>query len=393
MELLDIPEDVLCYIITLCVDVHSLLQVLVISHTNKYLKHLAFTPTVWISVVQNLQDRGFVDLLSSTEIQALSTQSLVTIVNIISLVLTTNFILHGSQAEILDGGERANLVVCLRAAGSTTPIVEIVALDLVTGIADILFRNEFTDAQFNHPTSPKICGEIAVFRMYNRPRWSEMHIIINWRTQQYCKITTPSGSRVVADLLPGHFILITTMLEPVQYRINVYDLKSLTTRWSPLGKITAEDAVYFPVVSQTIKAADISHSPSDMPITMAVHESPLESGVYRVWLHLPYCSRRPFGTINRASLSSFRLALPRVGSTGIAWRRTCCVYTEPDVPYGGISYSGHTWRGQRIFPPETSPYRIQVETAEELVDSGHISPYSGALTCTLLQRPIVYWYK
>ncbi|KAJ7441299.1 hypothetical protein B0H11DRAFT_524385 [Mycena galericulata] len=123
--------------------------------------------------------------------------------------------------------------------------------------------------------------------MYNRPRWSEMHIIINWRTQQYCKITTPIGSRVVADLLPGHFILITTTLEPVQYRINVYDRKSLTTCWSPLGKITAEDAVYFPVVSQTIKAADISHSPSDMPITMAVHESPLESGVYRLWLHLP----------------------------------------------------------------------------------------------------------
>lgn len=50
------------------------------AQTNKYLHDLAFTQTIWISLVDDLRKRGFVDRLSAADIQKMSTQSLVAVV-------------------------------------------------------------------------------------------------------------------------------------------------------------------------------------------------------------------------------------------------------------------------------------------------------------------------
>ncbi|KAJ7095560.1 hypothetical protein C8R44DRAFT_889982 [Mycena epipterygia] len=76
MIFLDLPEDVINYALCLC-DIYS---VVCISQTNKYLHDLAFTPSIWMTLVEDLRNRGFVDRLSAADIRSLSTQSLVALV-------------------------------------------------------------------------------------------------------------------------------------------------------------------------------------------------------------------------------------------------------------------------------------------------------------------------
>ncbi|KAJ7088259.1 hypothetical protein C8R44DRAFT_892798 [Mycena epipterygia] len=76
MSFLDLPEDVVCY--ALCV--FDIFSVIYVSQTNKHLHLLAFTPNVWMSLVEDLQSRGFIDWLSTADIRKISTQSLVAVV-------------------------------------------------------------------------------------------------------------------------------------------------------------------------------------------------------------------------------------------------------------------------------------------------------------------------
>ncbi|KAJ7110516.1 hypothetical protein C8R44DRAFT_883652 [Mycena epipterygia] len=77
MTFLDLPEDVILYTLCRC-DVSSVLS---ISETNRYLHDLAFTATtIWMSLVEDLRHRGFVDRLSAADIRTMSTQSLVALV-------------------------------------------------------------------------------------------------------------------------------------------------------------------------------------------------------------------------------------------------------------------------------------------------------------------------
>ncbi|KAJ7116958.1 hypothetical protein C8R44DRAFT_202522 [Mycena epipterygia] len=50
------------------------------AQTNKYLHHLAFTRFLWISLVQDLWNRGFIDRLSAADIRVLPVQALVQVV-------------------------------------------------------------------------------------------------------------------------------------------------------------------------------------------------------------------------------------------------------------------------------------------------------------------------
>ncbi|KAJ7126001.1 hypothetical protein C8R44DRAFT_979915 [Mycena epipterygia] len=76
MFFLDLPEDVIEYALCLS-DISSVLS---ISQTNNYLHDLAFTPTIWRFLVEDLRKRNFVDRLSAADIRKMSTQTLVAVV-------------------------------------------------------------------------------------------------------------------------------------------------------------------------------------------------------------------------------------------------------------------------------------------------------------------------
>ncbi|KAJ7139145.1 hypothetical protein C8R44DRAFT_727254 [Mycena epipterygia] len=271
---LDIPEDVIYCILCLC-DISSVIR---ISQANKYLHNLAFSPTVWMSIIGDLRHRGFVDRPSTTVIRPMTTQSLVAVVK--RLVMGPNAwspppppprptsvsrilkklgrsqgrrasdpsqvqctILRGGkyvlffvvdaqdlqilgcwrvaddsfvgiyrsalpshsirdfEAEVLDGGEHANIVLTL-----DPRFVEVISWDFATGVIELLSRTEHTGCTF---WTPKICSDIAAAHVYHSVRDQSqegMYVIIDWRAQQYCEILPPRHN-VCLELIPGHLIL------------------------------------------------------------------------------------------------------------------------------------------------------------------------------------------
>ncbi|KAJ7198165.1 hypothetical protein GGX14DRAFT_470409 [Mycena pura] len=73
MQLLDLPSDILLRILHNC-DVSSLRSA---SQANKSFHDLVFTRIIWISLVQDLRYRGFVDGLSADDVKAMSTPELI----------------------------------------------------------------------------------------------------------------------------------------------------------------------------------------------------------------------------------------------------------------------------------------------------------------------------
>ncbi|KAJ7110476.1 hypothetical protein C8R44DRAFT_856831, partial [Mycena epipterygia] len=63
----DLPEDVVREILCLC----DIASVMCTSQTNKY-HHFAFTPAVWMALVEDLRHRGFVDRLCAADIRSMS---------------------------------------------------------------------------------------------------------------------------------------------------------------------------------------------------------------------------------------------------------------------------------------------------------------------------------
>ncbi|KAJ7133290.1 hypothetical protein C8R44DRAFT_730468 [Mycena epipterygia] len=206
MIFIDLPEDVVSYFLCLS-DISSVIS---ISQTNKYLHHLAFAPALWISLVQDLRNRGFIDRLSTADIRALTTQALVQVVRQLVLgpeawspprpddsllgtyhssLSSANYI-YDFAAEVLAGGERVNIVMRIRSW--VTPHLG-----------------------------------FATVRMYCLPRL-ETCIIIDFRTQRCCKIISPShiGSTFWVELIPDYFILSFTPISGTAQEIRVYAIAS-----------------------------------------------------------------------------------------------------------------------------------------------------------------------
>ncbi|KAJ7198137.1 hypothetical protein GGX14DRAFT_184301 [Mycena pura] len=76
MKLLDLPLELLLMVLCFC-DVSS---VMLASQTNKTLHDLACLRIVWISLVEDLRHRGFVDRLSAADVRAMPTSDLVAVV-------------------------------------------------------------------------------------------------------------------------------------------------------------------------------------------------------------------------------------------------------------------------------------------------------------------------
>lgn len=66
--------------------------------------------------------------------------------------------------------------------------MEIISLDLETGISDVILTTESPQCYWgNADLEPKICGGIAAVRMYDTI-YRQLYLVINWRAQSYCTI-------------------------------------------------------------------------------------------------------------------------------------------------------------------------------------------------------------
>ncbi|KAJ7106989.1 hypothetical protein C8R44DRAFT_323296 [Mycena epipterygia] len=75
------------------------------------------------------------------------------------------------EAEVFDGGERANIVMCVRAGTHEPNFVEIIHWDFATGETQLLSTTTCTDYQLC--PSPKICSGLAAVRVLQNFPWAE----------------------------------------------------------------------------------------------------------------------------------------------------------------------------------------------------------------------------
>ncbi|KAJ7080100.1 hypothetical protein C8R44DRAFT_824431 [Mycena epipterygia] len=486
MTFLNLPEDVILDVLCIC----AVSSVISISQTNSYLHLLAFTPTLWMSLVENLRKRGFVDRLSASDIRAMSTESLVAVVRRLvagpetwsstrmqpqqlksfSRILSTVFrprrrrdaapppvqpcaqvvlhlpirdgnlkILRGGkyvlfcdvdaqdvqvlkcwrvaddsllgtyrsglpshhiryfEAEVLHGGEHANIVLCVCEGILDPSLVEIISWDFATGMIKLLSRTEYTGCDF---WNPKICSDIAAARVYDSAQNKIMYVIIDWHAQQYYEILPP-GPNFRVELIPGYLIL--TWTSGMLQEIRVVAITSLPGSWTPVVERNAASPVQLsdipPIASHTVKSAGEIVGPA---LIFGVHESPLQYGTYRMWICLPYFTPRPrlSGSFtNHELLCRFRLCLPTTSGNQFTCQQQSRVQRASNFRTSRISYSGHTkgpiWAthipGHLIFPPTIHSAPIMLQIPED--SSADIAPYSGAVAYFTAQAFVLSYFE
>lgn len=81
--------------------------------------------------------------------------------------------------------------------------VEIVSLDLVTGISDLILQTECPECRWVQ--CPKVCGDIAAVRMYHTV-YMQLYLVIDWRAQSYCTIVRSPVSMVIRNPVSSRFL-------------------------------------------------------------------------------------------------------------------------------------------------------------------------------------------
>ncbi|KAJ7080101.1 hypothetical protein C8R44DRAFT_862919 [Mycena epipterygia] len=475
IKFLDIPEDVVQDILVFC-DISS---VIYISQTNKYLHLLAFTPTLWRALVEDLRHRGFFDRLSGSAIRTMSTQSLIAVVRRVvvgpeawsssptiqsprSKIFTKilhklagqgrtaapppaqpidqivlhppisdgNFkILRGGkyvlfcdvdvedlpflgcwgvvddsllgtyhtslpirdfEVEVLHG-EHANIVICMHP--DSYVFMEVISWDFSTGEIDLLSTTEYAGREFWHP-SPKLCSGVAAAHVYNLLRDEKMCLIVDWRAQRYCEIMAP-GPNFRVELIPGYLILTWLTGRDTQ-GIRVIAIASLSGFWTP---VVQQNTTYPTLLSDITHVA--SHTVTSTggitsEVILAVHESPLQCGIYRVWIYIPYSEPRVLGgSTPRALMCRFQLSLPRTNDYQFTWEQRSCTPAAPTPRTNIISYSGHTRAHvgpHRIFPPDIHSAPIILNLPHAWL-SADLAPYSGGVWYPLGETVVLSYFE
>ncbi|KAJ7106992.1 hypothetical protein C8R44DRAFT_805070 [Mycena epipterygia] len=310
------------------------------------------------------------------------------------------------EAEVFDGGERANIVILVYAETDNPGFIEIIHWDFATGETELLSTTACTD--YRLCSSPKICSSLAAIRVYQSFPWGEVYVIINWNTHQHCKIICPAnvGFDFCMELIPGFFIVTARPSSPnLTTEIRVGSVASLSGSWVslPVGQHNTVEPLSFSGLSLV---ASNTVTPTDARIKsgrMEIHESPLQRDTYRVWLRIPYFVPRAGGlrsSTHRALICSFHLSTSGSGSSQFSWNQRSSVAAAPDTRADGISYSGHTqtriWfepnGTQTIFQPENHSALITLEMPEG-TQSTRLVSHSGTLVYFTMQTVVLRYFE
>lgn len=138
---------------------------------------------------------------------------------------------------------------------------------------------------------------------------------------------------------------------------------------------------------------------------MAVHESPLQRGSYRVWLSIPYHAILDGDATKRLMLFSFRMSTaPGTGGSQFTWKQRSSVLGAPNERADRISYSGHRSGHRhtqvlvepnnglrRILQPDVHSSPITLEIPEG-TRGAHLVHHSGALTYTTTKTIVLRYF-
>lgn len=274
--------------------------------------------------------------------------------------------------------------------------MEIISWDFSSGEIELLSTTEYTGREFWNP-SPKICSGTAAAQVYNLLRDEKMCVVVDWRAQRYCEILSPvcplrlgphsfhaqcfQGPNFRMELVSGYLVL-TWLTGRNTHEFRVIPIASLSGLWTTVGQQNTADPVLLSDVAHVASHTVTSMGGIASEVMLAVHESPLQCGTYRVWIYIPYSELRAFGgSTARALMCRFRLCLPRTNNRLFTWKQQSCTPAAANSRNSIITYSGHTkayGEPHRIFPPDIHSAPIILEPPHAWW-SADLAPYSGGV--------------
>ncbi|KAJ7628100.1 hypothetical protein B0H17DRAFT_552795 [Mycena rosella] len=260
-----------------------------------------------------------------------------------------------------------------------TNFVEVTTLDLLTGFTSLVLVSRLPNSPQADPyRSCAVRGHIAAVELDGQVT------LINWRTSSCVAILTGNSLSHIA--LAANCLVLTLLSPRGELQLACSPLPSPVS-WAPIDSVRASSSRItvkdLPIIfADTISLNGRTFTRGE-PF-LAVHESPVDPGRFRVWLHLE--------SDQMGILSSYEFV---ARETAVSWHRRSSVPVSSNIGPAGVSFSGHvlSWRSE-IFPPvplvkEATAPCIPLETGGGLV---HLSPYSGAVTYSTVKSLDVVYY-
>ncbi|KAJ7106327.1 hypothetical protein C8R44DRAFT_806025 [Mycena epipterygia] len=278
---------------------------------------------------------------------------------------TPAFTVSSVGVEVVNDGKNATVVVCFR--NQSINVVDIVDLDLETGISQTLMTFRLVEAC---PYSGSVCGDIVVLRSSGR-----QYLLVNWRMKLCCTVVTRAmNSTLLLKLIPEYMILAELARgSQLTAQVTTCAVAALSSHWH---RFTDDPAITSKGVVETSSLPTISSlafhlphnsSPEHTHLQMDLHESPLQSGLYRLWVYTSWWSgaRRSY----------------HVERGALALRHELVSH---DTPSGHLWYSGHQLSelydiGEYQLLPPDSNFGCRTTRLPGPLGVRNVSPYGGAI--------------
>ncbi|KAJ7208238.1 hypothetical protein GGX14DRAFT_633797 [Mycena pura] len=295
MKLLDLPLELLLIVLCFC-DVSSVVSA---SQTNKMVHDLASSRIVWISLVSDLQPRGFVDRLSAADVRVMPTSDLVALVR--RLVVgpaawspTQSSAEHPSHSAshvvlrpaITPGHRFSQHDVAVLPPGEHVLLNNTRGLEcwrVSDGVRVWRYKSE-SERVTAFAADVQDGGKSANLVICISGAPPHRGIVFDWRSKTYCKVGESASHWIALDFIPGHFIATS------HERIEVYLMVALAGRWVPAeGTVHLDETETVvlgrrmsPVVADSVRPKAM-RSPM---VAVTVQPNPLVHGTFRVWIFL-----------------------------------------------------------------------------------------------------------
>ncbi|KAJ7887596.1 hypothetical protein B0H14DRAFT_1237307 [Mycena olivaceomarginata] len=272
--------------------------------------------------------------------------------------------------------------------------VEITTVNFTTGVSDLELVSRAPETSFDFARIDcAVCGEIVAVYL----SWTQV-LFINWRTRSRILVSTSKESSQMA-VIPGYLILM--MAAPRgEHRLAFSPFASFRF-WEPNSSLEAPSThvpvAKLPFFSAIGKPISLTSQPPGRKVenlllrrSIWVHESPLQQGRYKIWLHT-WFNVAP-------ALCSFECVKR---DAGLSWRFLSTTHMPMHIYPKRMSLSGHTLgycrghRGLRIIPPVPTN---KESACRELVEFPgrapfiHLSSFSGNLTYSTDKEVVVVYY-
>ncbi|KAJ7662535.1 hypothetical protein DFH06DRAFT_1396574 [Mycena polygramma] len=438
----DLPPDAVFSIFAHC-DISTVVST---SQTCRYLHDLAFEKGVWLALVNNLRRRAMLDQNRTPTIENMSMEELIQVVKRIVAgpeswspqnpasaakvhtritlhpdVRTGDGILHWENmakllpsgrhllytnnmklefrhrarigtfaAEETEGGDALVIMVCLRtyppgAQSERNNHVEIIRLDLQSGVPDTLLSTRVPNSSHDNPFSlPLIRGALALVATSTE---GGSYMILNWMTKSYFMLKCRPVRPNTVLLLPQHLILKTPSIRQDENdeedEIHIIAHDALRPYWVPTSSIgpTGDFASVRPHNLQKLS-------------TIATPMQP--DNEYRLWVH----ASDENGPGYVGALVGYQLSLGRDGVTP-SWRCLGLVTRLPapapeypsTIPYSGhiLSLAGSS-SAVHISPTRSSTAHATVDVPDS-GDYVDVAQYSGALTYSTHDSIVITYFR